>query len=132
MPWQHYWELETDCLNLAAKEILYRLLAFCSCHPVFNTTAPADYDDPLMLRHNAVGPHIHNNAVKRTRMLSTFMCNNPRWLGKTGSATCVLNEMLKEVDNCKDDKVTDCATFMRPRCISERCNKTSEWLGEQV
>ncbi len=32
-PWQHYWELETDCLNLAAKEILYRFFAFCLCHP---------------------------------------------------------------------------------------------------
>ncbi len=81
---------------------------------------PAYYDNLHMLRHNAIRPRIHNNTFKRTRMLPTFMCNNPHWLEKAGPARCILQEMLKEADNCEDKKITNYATLMRPRCISER------------
>ncbi len=134
--WKRYWELKTDCLNLVVKEILYRFFAFCLCHldwsiGNFAMTAPAYYDDLHMLGHNAVGPSIHNNAVKRTHMLSTFRCNNLLWLEKTGPVRCILEEMLEEADNWEDEKVTDYATFMRPRYISERWNEVSERLWEQ-
>ncbi len=69
-----------------------------------------------MLQHKAVRSCIHNNAVNRTRMMPTFMCNNGHWLKKTGPARCALEEMLKEAENCKDEKVTNYMTFMRPRC----------------
>ncbi len=71
-PWDHGWENIFDRLDLAAKEVLYRFYAYCIVFPDwtigdFSLTSGYYLEMMLKLRHNAVGPSVQNQALRRVR-----------------------------------------------------------------
>ncbi len=101
-PWDRGWEHLFDCLDLAAKEVLYHFYAFCIVFPDrtirdFMMTSRHYLKTMLKLRHNAVGPPIHNKALRRTCRLELFMQNNPRWFDQSPGGKRVIHEVQEEV-----------------------------------
>ncbi len=83
-PWDRRWENIFDRLDLAAKEVLYRFYAYCIVFPdrtIGDFLMTSDYYLKVMLklRHNAVGPSVQNQALRRVQRLELFIQNNPRW-----------------------------------------------------
>ncbi len=102
MPWDRGWEHIFDCLDLAAKEVLYRFYTYCIVFPdrtIGDFLMTSDYYMTMMLklRHNAIGPSIQNKALRRARRLELFMQNNPRWFDQTPGGQKVFREVQEEV-----------------------------------
>ncbi len=137
MPWHQGWDHIFDCLDLAAKEVLYHFYAYCivfSDRTIGNFLVTSNYYMKMMLklRHNAIGPSMQNKAFRRACCLELFMQNNPRWFDQTPGGQKVIREVQEEVSTWQDEDPKKYGSFVRPWCANcwRIINNTSEvWVG---
>ncbi len=106
-PWDRGWENIFDRLDLAAKEVLYRFYAYCIVFPdrtIGDFSMISDYYLKVMLklRHNAVGPSVQNQALRRVRCLELFIQNNPNWFDQAPGGQKVIWKVQEEVLTWQD------------------------------
>ncbi len=120
-PWDRGWEDIFDRMDLAAKEVLYRFYAYCIVFPErtigdFSMTSNYYLEMMLKLRHNAVGPAVQNQALKRVRRLDIFMQNNPRWFDLALGGQKIIRMIQERVSTWPGRDPTKFGSFVRPRC----------------
>ena len=96
---------------------------YCIVFPdrtIGNFSMTSDYYLKMMLklRHNAIGPSVQNQALRRVRRLELFIQNNPKWFDQAPGGQRVIRKVQEGVSVWPGIDPKRFGSFMRPRCTN--------------